>query len=496
MKKSLRNARLRLLFAAALPALSAASAGAQRVDFFRSDYMPPNSSAFSIARGWDNNFFFTGAVQTGSGSATNSDLLLVKIKPNGDTLWKRTYGVPERNETGYCVLTPLSDQVVVAGIADDTGSNAGGSAFLASFNAAGTLLWQKSYPLPGKRTAIADMKRLNDGFILCGTVTDSVTENTDAWLLKTDLNGEKLWSNNYGGPGYDDAWQVERTPDGGFMLAGGSYSYRTGTRHDDAWLVKTTSSGSQVWIKHYGNADTVDWIWSMAPVGNPAAPTGYIFTGVKNRNPNVMASEMFLARVDTGGNIVWDIPMTGRAGYREGLSVEPTLHNTFYVTGTELEPTGSLSLLAMDIDSNGNVLNELHYNNPFPEWIRPRAVYINNLSDAYVAGQQITPGDRIGAFVAHIRDINHSAISVAGVAEPTAISVYPNPAATYCSISSEGEAMRRIVLRDATGRVALDLTNPDAHLERISLNGMPKGLYLITVYTGGIAPINLRLTIR
>jgi|GEM_PF-865964 len=496
MKHLLRTASRKLLLTAAIPALTVAGTAAQSVDFFKSNYTSPDGSAFSIARGWDNNFFFTGNAYTGTGPARHADVLLVKMKPNGDTLWKRTYGLPAKNETGYCVLTPLGDQVIMAGTSDDTGAFSG-AAFLMNINPAdGNVLWQKSYPVPGKRTAVVDMKRLNDGFILCGTITDSLTENTNAWLLKTDLNGNMLWHNNYGGANYDDAWQVERTSDGGFMLAGGSYSYRTGTKYDDAWLVKTTGTGEQVWIKHYGNADTVDWIWGMAPVGNPAEPTGYIFTGVRNYDPNGIASEMFLARVDTAGNIVWDASMPGNFGYREGLAIEPTLHNTFYVVASEHELSNSFSLLAMDIDSNGNVLNELHYSNPGMEWLRPRGIYINNFNDAYVVGQQLFLTNELKPFAAHILHIDATATSVGMVAAPAPVYVYPNPATRQCTVVSDGEPLQRIILRDATGREVRNIVSAGAQYEQVALDGLAPGVYFFSVFTKGIAPVSLRLVIE
>lgn len=495
MTKALKKTAAGLLLSAALPALTLTYATAQSVTFFKNNYTEGFSDANSIAKGADNNFYISGNTLSGTGSAAHLDILLLKVKPSGDTIWKRTLGLPAREETGYCVLTSGPDQVLVAGAADDQGSNSG-DAFLMSLDTAGNLVWQKNYPIPGKRTAVVHMKRLDDGIILCGTITDLATDNTDAWLLKTDPDGNMLWHNSYGGAEFDDSWQIEHTAEGGFMLAGGSYSYRTGTRHDDAWLVKTTGTGEEVWIKHHGNADTVDWIWSMAPVGNPSAPDGYVFTGVKNRNPNVFRSEMYLARVDTAGNIVWDIPMTGIAGFREGLAVERTSDNTFYVVGSELELSNSFSLLGLNVDADGNVLHELHYNNPGNEWIMPRSLFIDNADDAYVVGVKLAPANPGRSFLAHIANISGTPARVEDVAATSAISVYPNPATKICTVSSKGGAMHRIILKDATGRVLLDNANPGMYTEKIPLDGMAAGLYFITVYTDGKVPVSLKLLVK
>jgi len=493
MKKLYVKKAMKWLFAAAVPLLGLSTAQAQSVDFLKGNYTIPSSSAEAVAPAWDGNFYFTGGVISGPRAISNFDVLLVKINPAGDTLWKRQVGTPARSEAGRCILTPLSNMIMVAGTADDIGGGNQGAAFLMHFDGAGNLVWQKSYDIPGKRTAVVDMKQLSDGYALCGTITDLSTGNTDAWLLRTDLNGDTLWSKSFGGAGYDDAWQIERTAEGGFMLGGGSYSYTTGSTHDDAWLVKTNSAGEEIWIKHYGNADTVDWMWAMAPVGNPSEPSGYIFTGVKNRNPDNSQSEMFLMRVDTAGNIVWDASMPGNFGYREGLAIEQTFEHSFYVTASELKANGSFSLLAMNIDSNGNVLNELQYNSTDPERLIPRGIYVNVFGDAYVVGRQVFPGAINKAFVAHITGTG--ATGVQEVAAPASVTVYPNPAREVCTLSSSGVPIRRVVLRDATGRVLRDMTLPGSDTTPVGLKCLVPGFYFVTVYTTK-EPMTLRLVVQ
>lgn len=491
MKHQFLKRAAQLLLTAVLPL----STGAQNVEFFKSDYTSERSALTSVARGWDNNFFLSGTVELGSGSTAHADILLIKIKPNGDTLWKRTYGTDTLDEFGYKLLTPSGDAVMMAGYAEAFTVN-GSTAFLKSINPAnGNVLWEKSYPVAGKKTMLVDMQKLNDGYILTGTITDLATNNTDAWLLKTDLNGNQLWHQSYGGPNFDDAWQVERTREGGFMLAGGSNSFHTGTIHDDAWLIKTNELGQTIWIKHYGIADTIDWAWSLAPMGHPAEPTGYLFTGVKNYNPDGSASQLFLMKVDTAGNVVWDKSMEGNFGYREGLVLERTLHNTFYLLGTEELASGKRALLAMDIDTNGNVLNELYFNTPAMEWLKPRAVFINNFNDAYVAGFHILPGNQTHGFAARIRNIDATGTGVAEVTAPAPIYVYPNPAQKECTVISDGEPLQRLILRDALGREVRNISCAGVQYQRVSLEGLAPGTYFFSVFTKGIAPVSLRLVV-
>jgi len=72
----------------------------------------------------------------------------------------------------------------------------------------------------------------------------------DAWMLKLDAKGDTLWTRTYGGPYADDAWSVQQTRDGGFIVAG---SYGVSDLPLDApWLIKTDANGDTLWTRTYG----------------------------------------------------------------------------------------------------------------------------------------------------------------------------------------------------------------------------------------------------
>lgn len=265
------------------------------------------------------------------------------------------------------------------------------------------------------------------------------------------------------------------------MLGGGSYTYCTGTKHDDAWLIRTNSLGEEQWIKHYGVADTMDWIWSLTPVGNPLEPRGYMFTGVTNRNPDNTNSQLFLARVDTAGEVVWQQAMPGNFGYREGMAIEQTPHHTFYLTAVERKANGSHALMGMNIDSNGTVLNELMYNSVDQELLHPRHISVTVFGDVYVAGRRAVPGGISNAFVARINGYN--ATGVAEMPAETAPLLYPNPATGVATLSFPDAEMKQVVALDAYGRVLQELNHPGAHLEGLKLHHYAAGTYFVQVTT-------------
>jgi len=88
-------------------------------------------------------------------------------------------------------------------------------------------------------------------------------ENVDFWLIKTDSDGDKQWSETYGGAHNDLPRGFTETSDGGYLLGGSTlrnYTVDSITYlQQDAWLVKTDSEGNMLWNKTYGGegADSV-----------------------------------------------------------------------------------------------------------------------------------------------------------------------------------------------------------------------------------------------
>jgi hypothetical protein len=133
------------------------------------------------------------------------------------------------------------------------------------------------------------------GYIVAGFTYSFGAGYDDIFLIKTDANGNIQWAKTYGGIDYDWAHSVQQTSDGGYILAGGTDSFGAG--YYDALLVKTDANGNISWAKIYGGTDD-DIAFSVQQTSDG----GYILAGGTD-SLGAGYSGAFLVKTDANGNI-------------------------------------------------------------------------------------------------------------------------------------------------------------------------------------------------
>ena len=155
--------------------------------------------------------------------------------------------------------------------------------------------WAQTYGGKGHESAYSIQQTSDGGYIVAGTSASS-GGNTDIWILKLDSEGDVLWEKTYGGRHTDIAWSIKQTSDGGYIVAGETWSFGAGS--GDVWVLKLDGYGNIQWQKTYGGVNT-DLAYSIQQTSN-----GYIVAGATESfgTANV---DVWVLKLDSRGNVVW-----------------------------------------------------------------------------------------------------------------------------------------------------------------------------------------------
>ncbi|MBM3324681.1 MAG: hypothetical protein FJY66_03350, partial [Calditrichaeota bacterium] len=89
---------------------------------------------------------------------------------------------------------------------------------------------------------------------MAGTTSSFGAGAWDFYLVKTDSHGDTLWTRTYGRTASDAAYCIQQTADGGYIVAG--YSESEDANGHDCYLVKTDEQGDTLWTRTYGGTAT------------------------------------------------------------------------------------------------------------------------------------------------------------------------------------------------------------------------------------------------
>jgi hypothetical protein len=166
--------------------------------------------------------------------------------------------------------------------------------FLLKTDASGNVIWAKTYGGTNWDRAYSVQQTSDGGYIVAGATGSFGAGGSDIFLLKTDANGNVIWAKTYGGTSLDEAYSVQQTSDGGYIVAGWTESFGAGGL--DIFLIKTDANGNVQWAKTYGGTD-----WDRASSVQQTSDGGYIVAGYTW--PGASYSDVFLVKTDANGNI-------------------------------------------------------------------------------------------------------------------------------------------------------------------------------------------------
>ena len=201
---------------------------------------------YDVKQTLDNGYIITGS--TSSMGVGNTDMYLLKLDSMGQIKFQSTFG-NANNDIGKSVIQLIDSSYVIVGYTNSIGFG-GYDIFLVKADKYGALVWQKTIGGTDWDFANSLQQTSDGGFIIAGSTYSYGHGNEDGYVVKTDANGNITWSKTYGGANDDEFKSVIQTADGGYALCGYTKSY--GDINGDAWVFKLLTNGDSAWSKIYG----------------------------------------------------------------------------------------------------------------------------------------------------------------------------------------------------------------------------------------------------
>lgn len=322
----------------------------QRIIKIGYDKYHSESEGSSFEKTSDGNYIVTGHMGATSPSSTR-DVFLMKIDEACDTFWTRRIGGSDE-EKGYSVIETNDGGFAVTGYTKSYGAG-GNDVYLIKTDSLGQLEWEKWYGGSLDEDGHGLIQTADGGYIIGGRTSSYGSGQSDIWLIRTDLNGDTLWTKLLGGEKTDWLDKLIKTSDGNFVFTG-SYGVPDGAGYIPYWyLVKFNIDGDTLWTKRYDFSSGRGYDLVEVENGN-LITVGYMYS-----NP------AFLMKVNNMGDTLWTKSYDVNTPY--GLmAIDKTDDNGLVILPGEINSMYA-AIEVLKIDESGNVVftDTIGYNHTY-----------------------------------------------------------------------------------------------------------------------------------
>lgn len=422
---------------------------------------------FSVQQTTDGGFIMAGYNDFG--------VFVVKTDINGDTLWTKGYG--SYNDFGIGIQQTSDGGYIIVGNTLNFGAG-DWDVYLLKIDEAGNLLWTKTFggiALDGGQSYGLPIQQTTDGgYIITGETGTGGIGNWDYYLIKTDINGDTLWTKALGGTARDIAYSVIQTTDGGYITAGYTDSYGAGSW--DAYIIKTDGNGIVEWSKTYGGTGN-EGAYSVQQTSDG----GFIISGWSDSFGTSGVYNTYLIKTNNIGDTLWTKTYAGQPSF--GGYAQQTTDGGYIITGDYDIGSGNFDVYLIKTDSLGNSgCNQFSTNTIVTS---PSTISANTATQVSSGGSASNPAILISS-----RGIVNTLCTTVGLNDNNIpenfINVYPNPFSlqTTFRIDKSFEDATLIVY-NSFGQQVKEIKNIFGQTVIFSRDNLASGLYFIRMTQDG-----------
>lgn len=443
-------------------------------NFYRSYGNSDDEVAKGAVETKDSSFFIFGT----SSSFLNgtSNFYLLKIDSTGIFNWSKTFGGTGIEQGNAIALKP-NGHYLLTGYSNSYG-NGGYDVLNIEIDSLGNEIWSKNYGGDDWDYAFDNTILPNGNSIITGSTFSMGNGNQDGFLMMLDNNGDSLWTKTYGNTDEDVLRKTILTSTG-FLVSIGFTTLSNGDK--DFYVVKTDLNGDTLWTKKYGTTSNDEGFAICETMTGTYIMAGYsegIGTGGK---------EGFYFETDTSGNMTWNQSNGGaQDDVFNAICIKPNEHRFFAAWETSSYGNGNYDFVINRIftlggwvvngtNTYGTGMNEKPYDIIYSSHKRVLAVGstdspFGNLNIMAVLTDSLLPTQ---STLTNYIDVT----SVQSSDDKIELSVYPNPSNEKLNIQTE-EQINHISITDITGKRILDFIE-DSH--QIDVSELKPAIYILRI---------------
>lgn len=279
---------------------------------------------------------------------SNQKTVIMKFNKTGTLEWNKTWGEGNSDEPESVDIDLTKDTIYITGETGTYAENGTSDCVIIKYNSTGDLQWNKTWGKDladyGKGIAVDTH---NENIYITGT-TETTTDYDDIFLLKYDLNGNKIWSRRWAGDvDYDRAESITLDQVGNIIITGDTY---ISGLYKNLVVIKYDPSGTHLWNTTWGTTEGTGY------------STGYDITADSENNLFITGAQnihfpygLILMKYNRTGDLQW-IEDYGEGGGLacEGKGVKMDSNGNVYVVGMQEVDTGDnqMLLLKYAVDAN------------------------------------------------------------------------------------------------------------------------------------------------
>jgi hypothetical protein len=221
------------------------------------------------------------------------------------------------------ITTTIDGQYLISGssiqsnkISSDTKQNNGYDFHLVKLNQQGEEVWEKYFSGQNHDFLSATVNTQDGGFVLAGTSfssegldkKDNSKGGSDFWLIRINEFGDELWQKTIGGSSDEEARAVIQTTDMGFFVAGNVRNSAKGYGSKDVLIVRLDKNGKELSQLIVGGKG-LDEVEKMIPTKDGGALLGVYSrsgAGGSKKTENFGEGDYWIIKLNKEGKVEWE----------------------------------------------------------------------------------------------------------------------------------------------------------------------------------------------